>query len=508
MAPRGIAEWYFTKHLPSRAVSVAHIDGGVFTPADLVDVNNTPYQQGTLGVWKSTSVLTNPPDFLPPDYGQSVAISNSTLYYVSNQYYQITNQAVNGVPLYYGHPLPQGVSAVSITDLSGATQQSTILISNQILYHDLSGGPFQVHYSLLTGFLVTEMLQFNPAMREGVYSPAVDSYITTGRLIQVASNGTYYIRFTRPNGYRVLPPYNSLPNTPWFARISYSLTPVAPEWPRQVFLPRRPYVLASWVPGIVIGANFIEFDRKNIYYDGSHLPDVLVFDSKGNIKYALDGTAPGSPRRRGNAYPWKRGLIKEGIDVTNARVEVLVPLSADDVVYGFFSYKEPDVLYSAVDINPFTNPHVRNAVVRFYFKSDGADPFHYIYHQILDSTGSPIAGQTNDPSPSSGTNIPFSDVVVGATVNKSRFVITDSRSRGGGLLEEWRDKIPDAVNFFDSGYWDGKPYPAAGVLIIHLPQSILNVLPKEDVQAKVESIVPIGVIPVIFFYSEDGSETR
>ncbi len=61
-------------------------------------------------------------------------------------------------------------------------------------------------------------------------------------------------------------------------------------------------MFASWVPGTVIDTNVIEFERKNIFFDQDHLPDILVFDKDYALKYAIDGGKPGSPRRRG-IYP-------------------------------------------------------------------------------------------------------------------------------------------------------------------------------------------------------------
>ena len=78
--------------------------------------------------------------------------------------------------------------------------------------------------------------------------------------------------------------------------------------------------------------------------------------------------------RRGSLYPWKRGLFaKDGIDHYNARIELLVELDPTDIVFGFYSYRETDVVFRALDVNPFTNPDVKNRVIKFYFKNNGSD---------------------------------------------------------------------------------------------------------------------------------------
>jgi len=40
---------------------------------------------------------------------------------------------------------------------------------------------------------------------------------------------------------------------------------------------------------------------------------------------------------------------------------------------------------------------------------------------------------------------------------------TDIRNRGGGLAPQWQS-IPEAINFWDLGSLDGKPYPLAPIL--------------------------------------------
>jgi len=94
-----------------------------------------------------------------------------------------------------------------------------------------------------------------PLQRPGVYQNSVPglyaghdsesftagalSYTFTQRLLTVAGTGTYYIRWTRPNGYQILPPYGDLPDDPWFPRVGFNINPWAPEWARQLFNPSR-----------------------------------------------------------------------------------------------------------------------------------------------------------------------------------------------------------------------------------------------------------------------------
>lgn len=506
MSNRGVQEFYYTRTLPSRSVAIAQVSTPPTSPAELTNINNVPYSVGDLSIRRSLTLDSSPADFVAPDIMQSVAISGATGYRVYNQFFELTNVLLdNGRPGYYVHPLPSNVDHdVVILDLNNNEVVTPTSRNGNLLYHTLDGAPYRVRYVDGNGYLHTDLLQYSPALTLAPFSASATTYQLSGRFLTVAGTATYYIRFTNTNGYLALVPYNTQPNTPWYVRIRFSLTPVAPEWAAQTFLPQRPYQLASWVPGTVIDPSLIEFERKQIFYDYANLPDILVFDSNYNIKYALEGTLPGSPPKRGTLYNWKRGLIT-AVDAYKARIQVAVTLAPTDIVFAFYSYLEPDVVYHNLDVNPFTNQNVKDKIIEFYYKSNGSDAFHYIYHQVIDPVTGPIAGATNDASPNTGTNNVFATLVVGVGIGVQNFTMTDIRQRGGGLAPAYHN-IPQAVNFWDLGYWDGKPYPIGGTMAMYVPASVLNIMSRNDVEGRVQASLPMGVLAVIHYYNPDGSE--
>ena len=63
--------------------------------------------------------------------------------------------------------------------------------------------------------------------------------------------------------------------------------------------------------------------------------------------------------------------LRSDLEVCLPPAPVLVN-AVEGLRYGFYSYQEPDVVFTGLDINPFTNQSVRNSVVQFYLKNDGA----------------------------------------------------------------------------------------------------------------------------------------
>lgn len=501
----GVQLWYYTQKVPSRAVAVAKVSVPPLTSAQLTSINNTPFEIGTLGIWKSTTGYTGSPAFTAPDYNQPIQISGDTAYFLGNQFFQLTTivSAAN-TPMFYQHVLPTGVTDVTILDLTGATVVVDSIILNNTVYHSLTGDPYMVRYVTPDGFLTTTILRYGQVFTQSQTTAAGVLYQFTGRLLTVGVITPIWIRFTASNGFQVLPMYGYLPNTPWYPRIRFGVTPPPVDWALQRFVLPGGILQATYVPGTFLNTNLVEFERKNTFYDPLHLPDILVFDQNNVIKYALDGSSPSQPPRKGTLYNWKRGRI-QSIDPTNSRVSLAVDLDPTDIIYGFYNYREPDVVYTDLDVNPFTNQTVKNRVVEFYVKFDGTDPQKNLFHQVLDTDGTPIAGATNDPSPATGTNTVFATLVVGAAISSTQFTFEDVRVRGGGLAEQYQT-IPQATSFFDIGYWDGKPYPIGGALVVYLPLSILDSLSRGDIQGKVEATIPMGAIAVIRYFDETGAE--
>ena len=519
----GVANFYYTQSLPPTGVAIAYVTTPLNTPADVTNIDNQVFLPATLGIWKSTSDSSGTPDFLAPDYNISTMISGdpSYSYVIQNQYFEITtyfavSASLLSRPLYYKHQLPAGATSATILDLSGnvvTTQPFEVV--NGVLYHDCDGSAYRVRCVDASGYLDISLLKYNLVLIPNLIAASETQFLYAGgRSFTLPPTTNASIRFLKQAGYQVFPPYGAMPNAPWYLRIGYSVQAFPADWAKMPFQPSRPYLLGTWVPGKVLDKTLVEFERPNIYPNAYYLPDILIFKADNSIKYALEGgfntpTSGANTQTKGSLYNWSRGMFSASTtDFYKSRVDLSVTLDPTDIVFGFYAYNETDYLLTDLDVNPFTNPAVKNQVIRIYYKNDPAIPTKNIFYSVYPpgvEPGSTAPTLTNDTNPSV-TGTLFGIVSSGTSVGVGDFVVEDVRVRGGGLAPSYQN-IPQAVNFWDLGYWDGKPWPIGGTLVVYLPVSLLNTMAAADIETVVMSNLPMGALPSIRYYDQNGNES-
>lgn len=510
----GVAKFYYTRNLPEKAVAIAKITAGMSRPADLTDITSTPYRTQNLVVTGSVIGTKDAYELNAP-----MEIHGSTTYLVDNQFFQLTNVTDSSEgevkPYFYKHQLSANATDVTVLDASGNRITKHIKVIGSVVYHNLDGKLYHVSYYDRRN-LKNEILRYEPVLSRSLQPVASSSsyHFSPGGVLTVNDTGSYHIRFTNWNGYMVLPPYDTLPNEPWYVRIRFDINPLPREWARQQFAPFRPYQTAVWSPGKVLSSNIVEFERRPIWHDGRYYPDLLVYSKDYKLKYALDGT-PSDVRDKGYLFPWMKSQILE-LEPWSGRVKLNVQLEQTDLVYGFFNYEEPDLVYKELDINPHTNQSVRGRVIEFYYKDD---PDHSLFRNVFYRTYNPLTPQitekTNDPNPEdpSGTRdseYVFGQLVVGFSVGLEEFSVEDARTRGGGLSSDYLN-IPESKDCWDCGFWDGQPLPVKGGVVVHVPDSLLAPTGKftsEEVLSKISSVLTVGSIPVLKVYNQNGEEVH
>lgn len=117
-----------------------------------------------------------------------------------------------------------------------------------------------------------------------------------------------------------------------------------------------------------------------------------------------------------------------------------------------------------------------------------------LYHQI------DVAEPKND------TDIYIGSVYIRQDTSLHSTVLVDSRTRGGGVLEEMPDDLrrelePESDYYLDIGYFDGKPYQENGVIIVRLDKRLLKQFGGRfmhgDIEQKIKRWLGEGVYPII-----------
>jgi hypothetical protein len=135
---------------------------------------------------------------------------------------------------------------------------------------------------------------------------------------------------------------------------------------------------------------------------------------------------------------------------------------------------------------------------------------HNVFFRVLNEDGTPAYNDdgtlfTNDPNPNDDGIEVFGRATVGFSVSPDDFTVTDARILGGGLDKPYQG-IEEANNFWDLGYWDGKPYPLGGACVVYLPLTLLDRFSREEVLGVLQAKLPMGTLPLVRYYDAKTGE--
>lgn len=132
----------------------------------------------------------------------------------------------------------------------------------------------------------------------------------------------------------------------------------------------------------------------------------------------------------------------------------------------------------------------------------GTTLFHTINHDLHQNPYHPLIDKDISNNIYTIDNIKLiARIFVIPITNPEKIVMIDTRSRGGGIKEglerALRDLHPEVNFYWDIGNWNGDYYPVNGVVVIELPKTILSEFTHEEILAKIEKHLALGVLPVV-----------
>ena len=170
-----------------------------------------------------------------------------------------------------------------------------------------------------------------------------------------------------------------------------------------------------------------------------------------------------------------------------------------------------DLDFTPTEIQPTTN--LFNKTIYFYMRpsvelgagTDNTDD-ETTYNKVVLQNDITLYHTIDNYEPESEEDIYIGSVYIRQNTSLHSTILIDTRTRGGGVIEEMKDSLrrelePESDYYFDIGYYDGKPYQENAVIIVRLDNSILKEyggrFTKYDVEQKVKKWIGYGVYPII-----------
>ena len=183
----------------------------------------------------------------------------------------------------------------------------------------------------------------------------------------------------------------------------------------------------------------------------------------------------------------------------------------------YHTYSDP--VYTPSETKPSKN--LFNKVIYFFMKPtveyevpqdyddliyDEANDAFADFKETYSTEGGCLYHQIDNYEPLDKHDIYIGSVFIRQNSSLHSTILTDARTRGGGVIEGMKDNLRQLLQeetefYLDIGYYDGKPYQENGVIIIRLDKKILKEFggrfDVSDVEKRVKDWMGYGNYPII-----------
>jgi hypothetical protein len=229
--------------------------------------------------------------------------------------------------------------------------------------------------------------------------------------------------------------------------------------------------------------------------DATFTPGEILWNVTGGMRYKIHKTKKSIKIYRTELGQTADEQISENpvIDISLEDIRNITGVDFTIGVIGYGNVSQAGVYFSDVKIES-TN----QSSLTTYFEWDTENPILKndlcLYHTI------------DEYWPESSEDIYIGSVYIRQNTSLYSTILIDTRTRGGGVLEEIKDSLrrqlePESDFYLDIGCYDGTPYQENAVIIVRLDNSILEEyggrFKQGDIEQKVKKFLGLGVYPII-----------
>lgn len=216
----------------------------------------------------------------------------------------------------------------------------------------------------------------------------------------------------------------------------------------------------------------------------------IIKDRDGNIKVYRTALNESSLDNIENALDTSTAVPVISTTLSNIKSRTGVEFSEVHVGYGNVS--QSAATFEGIKLNVYSD----NASLRYDWdvKKPIIQNEKTLYHTI------------DKFEPESNLDLYIGSVYIRQNTSLQSTVLIDTRTRGGGVLEEMKDSLrrqlePESDFYLDIGCYDGTPYQENAVIIVRLDNRILKEyggrFTQTDIEQKIKKWLGLGVYPII-----------